>query len=98
MIANSFKSMVEQRFVVAAVVDQWGKILVNDFIVVWKFIRWDEVAPADFGPVNIQFFRGNIQQALDDEHTMLPPRAAIGCDDSFVGEDRGELAIIVLDV
>jgi hypothetical protein len=61
-------------------------------------VRRDEVAPADFGAVDLQFFRGNIQQAFDDKHAMLPSRAAIGRDDGLVGEDRRELAVIVFDV
>ena len=98
VIADSLERVVEQRLVVAAVVYERDKILVDDFIVVGKFIRRDKVTPADLSAVDTKLFCGEVQHALDNEHAMLPSRPAIRSDDRLVGKHRGELAVVVLDI
>ena len=54
-----------------------------------------EIAPPDFGAVDVEFMRGDIEQPLHDEHAVLAAGAAIRRDDRQVGEDRGEGAVVV---
>src|SRR5262249_3965669 len=88
VIINSFERVVEQRFIVAAVIHQRRKILIDDVVVIRELIRRDEIASADFGAVDVQLLRSNIQRPLDNEHTMLTSRAPIWCDDGLIREDR----------
>lgn len=98
VIAHSFERFIEQGLVVVAVVYQRHKILIDDLVIVWELIGLNEVSSADFGAVDLEFLRRKVKHPLDDEDSMLTPRAAIGCDDGLVGEDRRELAVIILDV
>jgi len=77
---------------------QAERILIDDLVVVWEFIRRDEITSADFGAVNLQFFRGNIQQTFDDEYSVLTSRSAIGRDDGLVGKDGSKLGIVISNV
>ncbi len=90
--------MIQQRLVIAAVVYQRSKILVDDLVVVRKLIRWNEISSPDFSAINIQFFSCQVEHPLDDEDSMLTSRAAIWRDDGFIGEDHCKRTVIVLDV
>ena len=97
-ISDLLERQVQQGFVVPAVVDDRGEILIDDFVVVWEGVGRDEVAPANFGAVDLEFPGSQVQHAFDHEHAVLSSRAAIGCHDGLVGEDRRELAVVIADV
>ena len=97
LIADHLQRLVEDRLVIAAVVRERREVLIDDLVVVGKGIRRNEIAPADFGAVDLEFVRGDVEQPFDDEHAVLPPGAAIRRDDRFIGEDRGKGAVVVWD-
>ncbi len=98
VIVHSFERFIQQRLVVAAVIHQRGKVLIDDLVVVRELIWLNKIASADFGAVDLQFFRGKIKHPLDDKDAMLASCAAIRRDNGLVGEDRRELAVIIFDV
>ena len=81
--------------VIAAVVGERRKILIDDLVVIGEGVGRNEVAAADFGAIDLELVRRDVEQPFDDEHAMLPAGAAIGRDDRFVGEDRGKRAVVV---
>ena len=94
-VADHLERLVEDRLVIAAVVGERRKVLIDDLVVVGERIGRDEIAPADFGAVDAKFVRGDVEQPLDDEHAVLAAGAAIRRDDRLVGEDRREGAVVV---
>ncbi len=87
-VADHLQRLVEDRLVIAAVVGERREVLIDDLVVVRESIGRDEVAPADFGPVDFEFVRRDVQEPLDDEDAVLPAGAAVRRDDRLVGEDR----------
>ena len=98
VVTNLFESIIQQRLVIPAVVYKRNKILVNDLVIVRKFIGRDEIPPPDFSAVNIQFFSCQVEHPLDDKDPMLPPRTSIRRNDGFIGEDCSKRTVIVLNV
>ena len=94
LVVDQFQQAVEDRLVVATVVLKLGEILEDDLVVEGKRVRRDEVSPANLRPVDIQRARRDIEQPFDHEHAVLPARAAVGCNDRLVGEDRREGAVV----
>src|SRR3970040_787620 len=95
VVADQPERVLEQRAIVAAVVDEGREILVDDVVVVREGVRGQEVAAGDLVDVQLQLAGGQIEQALDDEHAVLAAGAAIGGHDGLVGEDGGEFAGVV---
>ena len=87
--------LVEDRLVIAAVVFELRKVLIDDLVVVGKRIGRNEIAPPDLGAVDAELARGDIEQPLDDEDAVLAAGAAVRRDDRLVGEDRRERAVVV---
>ena len=98
VVADHLHRLVEDRLVVAAVVDQRREVLEDDLVVVREGVGGQEVATPDLGPVEPQLARRQVEQPLDDEHPMLAAGAAVGGDDRQGGEDGGELRVVVGDV
>src|SRR5215208_3866058 len=88
--------MIQQRFIVAAVIHKRSKILIDDFVIVWELIRWNKIASADFGAVDLQFSCRKIKHSFNDKYTMLTSRAAIRRDNRLVRENRCEFTIVIL--
>ena len=94
-IADHIKRFIEDRLVIAAIVGERRKILIDDLVIVRKCIRRDQVAPPDFGTVQLQFLRGDIKQPFHDEYAVLAAGASIGRHDRLIGEDCREGAVVV---
>ena len=94
-IADQFQRAVEGRCVVAAVVDERREVLENDLVVVGELIRADEVVAADRYTIDRQLASGDVEQTLDDKDAVLTTGAAIRCNDRLVGEDAGELGVVM---
>ena len=95
VVVDEVERFVQRGLVVARIVAQGGKVLVDDFVVVGKGVRRDEIFAADVDAVDLQLLRGQIEQPLHDKDAVLPPRAAVGGDDGFVGEDGAKFAVVV---
>ena len=52
VVANQFDRFVQGWFIVAAVIDQRGKILVDQFVVVWELLGRNKIAPPNFDAVD----------------------------------------------
>ena len=98
VVVDELDGFIERGFVVAAVVGEGRKILVDNFVIIGKFVGRNEVAAADFDAVDTQLFGRDVEHSFHDEDAMLTARAAVGCDDGFVGEDGFEFAVIVRHV
>ena len=72
-VADHAERLVEDRLVIAAVVGERRKILIDDLVVVGKCVGRNEIAPADFGAVDLELVRRDVEQPLDDENAMLRP-------------------------
>ena len=94
IVADRFERLVEHRLVIAAVIVERLKILVDDLVLVRKRVRRNQIAAPDFRRIDVEFVRGEIEQPLDHEHAVLAPGAAIGRHDRQIGEDGGEGAVI----
>src|SRR5207247_2740770 len=79
-VSDQLQRLVEDRLVVAAVVNERGKVLVDEMGLVGKGIRRNEIAAADFGRIEAELARGDVEQAFHHEHAVLPAGAAIGRD------------------
>ena len=90
--------LFHRRQVVAAVIDQRRRVLEHDLVIVRKPVGTKQIAFADLDAIDAEIPGANIEQALDHEHTMLPPGTANGCDERLVGEDGRELTLVVDDV
>ncbi len=60
-VVDDLDRFFQGRQVVAAVVDQRCKVLVDNLIVVGKLLRRDQVAFADFDPVDAKLFCGDVE-------------------------------------
>ena len=67
-------------------------------MVVREAVWTEQVATPDLDAIDTQFLRGDVEQALADEHTMLAAGAAHRRDDRLVREHRREAALVVGDV
>jgi hypothetical protein len=63
------------------------EVLIDELVLIRKRILRNEIAAADFGPIDIERLRGKVEQPLDHKHAMLAAGTAIGRDDRQVGED-----------
>ena len=94
LVADRFQRLVEHRLVIAAVIFELRKILVDDPVLVGERIGRNQVAPPDFRRVDAELMGGEIEQPLDHEHAVLAAGAAIGRHDRQIGEDGGEGRVI----
>src|SRR5687767_6594896 len=94
IVANELDRLFQRRLIVSRVIDQRLEVLEDDFVVVGEIAGADEVSAPDLDAIDAHFARRDVEQALDDEHPVLTPRAAHRCDDGLVGEDGGELGKI----
>ena len=98
LVPDQLKRFFKDGCIVAAVVYQRCKVLVNDFVVVRKRIGRNEVAAADLIAVYAKSRSCEVQQALHYKHAMLAAGAAIRRDDCLGGEHGCELAVIMRHV
>ena len=98
LVADDLGRLLERRQVVAAVVNERRGILKHDLVIHRKLVRSDQVALANLDAIDAKLARGEIEQPLADEHAVLPAGASHRRHDRLVGEDRGELALVVRDV
>src|SRR5699024_6024099 len=87
VVAHHLKRAVEGRFVVAAVVGHGHRRLVG------KITRGNEVLPAEFGRVHVDFARREGDQAFDHEQRFGPARAPIEVDWYCVSERTYHVAV-----
>ena len=95
VITDHLHCLFERGQVVAAVVGEGRKVLVDDLVGVGELVRRDQVALADLDAVDAQFAGGEVEQAFHDKDAVLAAGAAVGRDDRLVGKDRLELAVVV---
>src|SRR5207253_282479 len=98
VVADQVNSLLERRQIVAAVVDEWRRVLKHDLVIVREAIGPEQVALSNLDPIDAKLARSHIQQPLAHEYPMLPPRAAHRRHDGLVREDGGELALVVRNV
>ena len=77
-IADGFERHVEDRFVIAAVVRERREVLIDDLVVVRECVWRNEIAPADFGGIDANLMRRDIEQSFNDKDAVLAAGAAIG--------------------
>ena len=82
---GDFYRLGQRRFIVADVVLQRHRRLVGKSL--------DEIAPADFGRIELHLARRGFHQALDHVGRLGPARAAIGVDRRGVGEHRRHFGV-----
>ena len=98
LILDELQGLVQHRLVVAAVIAQRCKILIDDLVVVGEFVGRDEVDAADFRDAHPQLLCGNVQQAFHHENAVLATGAAVGRHDHLVGERDLHVGVVVGDV
>ena len=76
--AQLLERLLQQRRIVAAVVDDHVAVLPRDADLVGKLVGLDEVAPAHLGPVEAELGGDRVQRALHDEACVRAAGAAIG--------------------
>ena len=94
LIADRVQRDVEHRLVIAAVVFQHLKILIDDFIVVRERIGRNQISPPDFGRINVQLMCSEVEQPLHHEYAVLASGTAIRCHRRQIGEDLRKRAVI----
>ena len=95
IIADQIQRLVEHRLVVAAVIFERLKVLIDDFVLVGERIRRNQIAAPDLRRIDFECVRGQIEKPFHHEHAVLPAGAAIGGHDRQIGEHGGKGAVIV---
>ncbi len=67
-------------------------------MIVRKSVGTKQIALPDLDPIDAQLSRGNVEQALDHEDTVLPTGAAHRRDERLIGEDRCKFTLVASDV
>jgi len=73
VIADQVEGFIEDRLVIAAVVFQRCKVLVDDLVVVGERIGWMKLRRLISARSSPSSRAGDVQQPLDDENAMLAP-------------------------
>ena len=95
--AERFQTAVERLHVIAAV----ERVLARERLDAGQFVRHlagtRQVAAAELGTVDAQIGGGEVEQALAEEISLEPARAAIGADGRFGGQRQRHRRVNVLD-